>query len=245
MYANNELGTIQPVEEIGRIAAEADVYFHCDAVQAAGKLPLDMNRIGADLLSISAHKIYGPKGAGALYVRAGTPLAPQFHGGHHERDRRPGTENVPGIVGLGKAAELARVNVASEPKRVAELRDRLEESLLAAIPSIRVNGGTSRRVANTSNLAFSGAGGEALVIALDLQGIACSTGAACSSGAIEPSHVLLAIGLRADDARSSLRFSLGRHTTPEEIDYARSVIPAAVGRLRSLSPHAVSTVAAR
>ena len=245
MYANNELGTIQPVAEIGRIAAEADVYFHCDAVQAAGKLPLDMNRIGADLLSISAHKIYGPKGAGALYVRAGTPLAPQFHGGHHERDRRPGTENVPGIVGLGKAAELARVNVASDPKRVAELRDRLEQGLLAAIPSIRVNGGAGHRVANTSNLAFSGAGGEALVIALDLQGIACSTGAACSSGAIEPSHVLLAIGLSADDARSSLRFSLGRHTTSEEIDYAASVIPAAVERLRSLSPHAVSTVAAR
>jgi len=245
MYANNELGTIQPVEEIGRIAAEADVYFHCDAVQAAGKLPLDVNRVGADLLSISAHKIYGPKGAGALYVRAGTPLAPQFHGGHHERDRRPGTENVPGIVGLGKAAELARVNVASDPKRVAGLRDRLEESLLAAIPSIRVNGGAGHRVANTSNLAFSGAGGEALVIALDLQGIACSTGAACSSGAIEPSHVLLAIGLSADDARSSLRFSLGRHTTSEEIDYAASVIPAAVERLRSLSPHAVSTVAAR
>ena len=245
MYANNELGTIQPVEEIGRIAAEADVYFHCDAVQAAGKLPLDVNRVGADLLSISAHKIYGPKGAGALYVRAGTPLAPQFHGGHHERDRRPGTENVPGIVGLGKAAELARVNVASDPKRVAGLRDRLEESLLAAIPSIRVNGGAGHRVANTSNLAFSGAGGEALVIALDLQGIACSTGAACSSGAIEPSHVLLAIALSADDARSSLRFSLGRHTTSEEIDYAASVIPAAVERLRSLSPHAVSTVAAR
>jgi cysteine desulfurase len=245
MCANNELGTIQPVEEIGRIAAEADVYFHCDAVQAAGKLPLDVNRIGADLLSISAHKIYGPKGAGALYVRAGTPLAPQFYGGHHERDRRPGTENVPGIVGLGKAAELARRFVGSEPKRVAELRDRLEQNLLAAIPSIRVNGDANRRVANTSNLAFSGAGGEALVIALDLQGIACSTGAACSSGAIEPSHVLLAIGMSPDDARSSLRFSLGRNTTPEEIEYAASVIPAAVERLRSLSPHAASTVAAR
>jgi cysteine desulfurase len=245
MYANNELGTIQPVEEIGRIAAEADVYFHCDAVQAAGKLPLDVNRIGADLLSISAHKIYGPKGAGALYVRAGTPLAPQFHGGHHERDRRPGTENVPGIVGLGKAAEFARINVSSESKRVGELRDRLEQNLLAAIPSVRVNGDSRGRVANTSNLAFSGAGGEALVIALDLQGIACSTGAACSSGAIEPSHVLLAIGLSSDDARSSLRFSLGRHTTSEEIDYAASVIPAAVERLRSLSPHAISTVAAR
>lgn len=245
MYANNELGTIQPVEEIGRIAAEADVYFHCDAVQAAGKLPLDVNRVGADLLSISAHKIYGPKGVGALFVRAGTAVAPQFHGGHHERDRRPGTENVPGIVGLGKAAELARHCLTTEPKRVAELRDLLERNLLAAIPSIRVNGDMSRRVANTSNLAFSGAGGEALVIALDLQGIACSTGAACSSGAIEPSHVLLAIGLSPDDARSSLRFSLGRHTTSEDIDYAISVIPAAVERLRSLSPHAVGTVATR
>lgn len=245
MYANNELGTIQPVEEIGHIGAEADVYFHCDAVQAAGKLPLDVNRIGADLLSISAHKIYGPKGVGALYVRAGTALAPQFHGGHHERDRRPGTENVPGIVGLGKAAELSRLNLVAEPKRVAALRDHLEQSVVTAIPSIRVNGDTSRRVANTSNLAFSGAGGEALVIALDLQGIACSTGAACSSGAIEPSHVLLAIGLSPDDARSSLRFSLGRHTASEEIDYAASVIPAAVERLRSLSPHAASTVAAR
>src|SRR6202030_3811011 len=222
--------------EIGRIAAEADVYFHCDAVQAAGKLPLDVNRVGADLLSISAHKIYGPKGAGALYVRAGTPLAPQFHGGHHERDRRPGTENVPGIVGLGKAAELARVNVASDPKRVAGLRDRLEQSLLAAIPSIRVNGGTSRRVANTSNLAFSGAGGEALVIALDLQGIACSTGAACSSGAIEPSHVLTAIGLAPEDARATLRLSLGHQTTEEEIDFALETIPAVIDRLRQISP---------
>jgi cysteine desulfurase len=245
MYANNELGTIQPVEQIGRIAAEADVTFHCDAVQAAGKLPIDVNRIGADLLSISAHKIYGPKGAGALFVRAGTALAAQFHGGHHERDRRPGTENVPGIVGLGKAAELARLSVAGEPKRVAGLRDHLEQGLLAAIPSIRVNGDTGCRVTNTSNLALSGAGGEALVIALDLQGIACSTGAACSSGAIEPSHVLLAIGLSGDDARSSLRFSLGRRTRSEEIDYALSVIPAAVERLRSLSPHPASTAAAR
>src|SRR5580704_11948818 len=145
MYANNELGTIQPVEEIGRIAAEAEVYFHCDAVQAAGKLPLDVNRIGADLLSISAHKIYGPKGVGALYVRTSTALAPQFYGGHHERDRRPGTENVPGIVGLGKAADLARLDITGDPKRVAQLRDHLEESLIAAIPSIRVNGDMSRR----------------------------------------------------------------------------------------------------
>jgi len=244
MYANNELGTIQPVEEIGRIAAEADVVFHCDAVQAAGKIPLDVNRLGADLLSISAHKIYGPKGVGALYVRTGTPLAPQFHGGHHERDRRPGTENVPGIVGLGKAAELARANLAGEPARVAALRDRLERELLSAIPSVRRNGDAARRVANTTNLSFAAAGGEALVIALDLQGIACSTGAACSSGAVEPSHVLLAIGLSADQARSSLRFSLGRHTTADEIDLAAAIIPGIVGRLRALSPLAAGTVAA-
>ncbi len=252
MHANNELGTIQPVEEIGHIAAEADAYFHCDAVQAAGKLPLDVNRLGADLLSISAHKIYGPKGAGALYVRSGTPLTPQFHGGHHERDRRPGTENVPGIVGLGKAAELARIRLAgndaassSESERIAALRDRLEERLLDEIPSVSVNGDAGRRVGNTSNLTFAGAGGESLVIALDLQGIACATGAACSSGAVEPSHVLLAVGLSADDARSSLRFSLGRNTTPEEIDYAIRVIPGVVERLRSLSPLSAGTVAAR
>ena len=253
MHTNNELGTIQPVEEIGRIAAGGDIYFHCDAVQAAGKLPLDVNRLGADLLSISAHKIYGPKGAGALYVRSGTPLTPQFHGGHHERDRRPGTENVPGIVGLGKAAELARIRLAGgndaassgESERIAAFRDRLEERLLDEVPSVSVNGDAGRRVGNTSNLTFAGAGGESLVIALDLQGIACATGAACSSGAVEPSHVLLAIGLSADDARSSLRFSLGRNTTPEEIDYAIRVIPAVVERLRSLSPLSAGTVAAR
>jgi cysteine desulfurase len=222
-------------------------------VQAAGKLPLDVNRLGADLLSISAHKIYGPKGAGALYVRSGTPLTPQFHGGHHERDRRPGTENVPGIVGLGKAAELARIRLAGgndaassgESERIAAFRDRLEERLLDEVPSVSVNGDAGRRVGNTSNLTFAGAGGESLVIALDLQGIACATGAACSSGAVEPSHVLLAIGLSADDARSSLRFSLGRNTTPEEIDYAIRVIPAVVERLRSLSPLSAGTVAAR
>ena len=237
MHANNELGTIQPIEEIGRIAAEADVYFHCDAVQSAGKLPLDVNSLGVDLLSISAHKIYGPKGVGALYVRSGTPIEPQFWGGHHERDRRPGTENVPGIVGLGKAAELARKQIAADSERIRSLRDHLEETLLEAIPLSRRNGDRARRVPNTANLTFPGAGGEALLIGLDLQGIACSTGAACSSGAVEPSHVLLAIGLSQDDARSSLRLSLGRPTTPDEIDRAIELIPAAVQRLRALSPH--------
>jgi cysteine desulfurase len=236
MHANNELGTVQPIEEIGRIAAEADVYFHCDGVQSAGKLPLDVNLAGADLLSLSAHKIYGPKGVGALYVRSGTPLEPQFHGGHHERDLRPGTENVAGIVGFGKAAEVARQRLTEDARRIAALRDRLEESVLALVPAARVNGDPARRIPNTTNLTIPGAGGEALLIALDLKGVACSTGAACSSGAVNPSHVLLAVGLSQDDARSSLRFSLGRSTTAEEIDYALATIPGVVERLRALSP---------
>jgi cysteine desulfurase len=238
MLANNETGTIQPIEEIGRIAAEEDVYFHCDAVQAAGKLPLDVNRLGVDLLSISAHKIYGPKGAGVLYVRTGTELEPIFHGGHHERDRRPGTENVPGIVGLGKAADLAIKNLTSDAARMAALRDKFESALLS-LPGVHMNGDPHHRVANTCNLSFDAAGGEALVIALDLQGISCSTGAACASGAVAPSHVLTAIGLSPERARSSLRFSLGRPTTPEEIDRAIEIIPAVVERLRALSPLSV------
>jgi cysteine desulfurase len=236
MHANNEIGTIQPIEEIGRIAAEADAYFHCDAVQSAGKLPLDVSRMGVDLLSVSAHKIYGPKGVGALYVRSGTPIAPQFFGGRHERDRRPGTENVPGIVGFGKAAELARQGLSEDTARIAALRNRLEGALLASIASVRENGDRRRRVSNTTNLTFPGAGGEALVIALDLEGIACSTGAACSSGSVEPSHVLKAIGLSDDEARSSLRFSLGRSTAPEDIEMAAAAIPRVVKRIRSLSP---------
>ncbi|MGA7856051.1 MAG: cysteine desulfurase NifS [Candidatus Acidiferrales bacterium] len=238
MLANNELGTIQPIEEIGRISAEHDIFFHCDAVQAAGKLPLDVNRLGVDLLSISAHKIYGPKGVGALYVRTGTELEPIFHGGHHERDRRPGTENVPGIVGMGQAADLAARGLATDAARLAALRDKLEAALLS-LPGVRLNGDPQRRVSNTCNVSFDAAGGEALLIALDLQGIACSTGAACSSGAVEPSHVLTAIGLSADQARSSLRFSLGRPTTAEEIDCAIEIIPAVVERLRALSPLSV------
>jgi cysteine desulfurase len=240
MLANNELGTIQPVEEIGRIAAEEDVYFHCDAVQAAGKLSLNVNKLGVDLLSISAHKFYGPKGVGALYVRTGTELGPLFYGGHHERDRRPGTENVPGIVGLGKAADLAMKNLQPDATRLAALRDKFEAALLNALPGVAVNGDRQHRVANTSNLCFEAAGGEALVIALDLQGIACSTGAACSSGAVEPSHVLRAIRLSPDQARSSLRFSLGHPTTAEEINHAIELIPPIVERLRSLSPLSVS-----
>lgn len=245
MHANNELGVIQPIEEIGRIAAEAGVRFHCDAVQSAGKVPLDVSRLGVDLLSISAHKFCGPKGVGALYVRSGIPLAPRFFGGHAERDRRPGTENVPGIVGIGKAAELARTLLAEDTTRIGALRDRLETALLERVSGARVNGDRVHRVPNTSNMSFPGAGGEALLISLDLQGIACSTGAACSSGSTEPSHVLLAAGLSRDDARSSLRFSLGRPTTSEEIDYAISVIPSVVARIRALSPRESQTAVAR
>ena len=244
MLANNEIGTIQPIEEIGRIAAEEDVYFHCDAVQAAGKMAIDVRKLGVDLLSISGHKLYAPKGVGALFVKAGTELGPMFFGGHHERDRRPGTENVPGIVGLGKAAQLAMENLDADAARLAALRDRFENALLT-LPGVRVNGSVRQRAPNTSNLSFDAAGGEALVIALDLQGVMCSSGAACSSGAVEPSHVLTAIGLTPDQARSSLRFSLGRPTTEQEIDEAIRIIPPVVERLRALSPLNVGASAVR
>ena len=249
MHANNELGTIQPVEEIGAMAREAGVLFHCDAVQSAGKLPLDVKRIGADLLSLSAHKIYGPKGVGVLYVRSGSRIEPMLRGGQHERGLRPGTENVAGIVGMGKAADLARTHLAEDSARMAELRGHLEAALVRQIPGIRVNGSISgagsHRVANTTNITFPGASGESLVIALDLQGIACSTGAACSSGAIEPSHVLLAIGLGEDEARSSVRFSLGRQTTAEEIDRTIDIVSGVVERLRALSPRFAPVAAGR
>lgn len=236
MHANNELGTLQPIEEIGRIAAEADVWFHTDAVQSAGKVPVDVERLGVDLLSLSAHKFYGPKGVGALYMRKGTRLRPIFHGGRHQRSYRPGTENVAGVVGLGRAAEIAQQRLAEDGQRIAALRDRLERELLARVPHARVNGGRAPRTPNTTNVVFPYVEGEALVIALDLKGVACSTGAACSSGAVEPSHVLTAIGLPADEARASMRFSLGRASTAAEVDYALGVVPAAVEHLRSLSP---------
>jgi cysteine desulfurase len=236
MHANNELGTVQPLEEIGRIAAESDVHFHTDAVQSAGKIPIDVASFKLDLLSLSGHKLYAPKGIGALYIRGGTRLRQLLYGGHHQRGFRPGTENVAGIVGLGKAAQIARASLADDGKRVAGLRDTLERALLQRVPDARVNGAGAPRTPNTTNITFPGLEGEALVIALDLKGLACSTGAACSSGAVEPSHVLTAIGLPADEARASLRFSLGRHTTVADIDFALQAIPAAVAQLRELSP---------
>ncbi len=188
MHANNELGTVQPLEEIGRIAAEADIYFHTDAVQSAGKIPIDVRALQVDLLSISGHKFYAPKGIGALYVRGGTRLRQLLYGGHHQRGFRPGTENVAGIVGLGKAAEISRKSLAADAQRVSFLRDRLQHGLVQRVPQSRVNGGEAPRTPNTTNLLFPGVEGEALLIALDLKGLACSTGAACSSGAVEPSQ---------------------------------------------------------
>jgi cysteine desulfurase len=237
MMANNETGVLQPVEEIGKVAAEADIFFHTDAVQAAGKVPIDVKRIGCDALSISGHKIHAPQGVGALYVRKGTHLQPLFYGGRHERSRRAGTENVPGIVALGKAAELAMQGFQrDEHNKMAALRDRLQQGIVAQVEEVGVNGEGAPRVPNTTNIYFDHIEGEAMVIALDLKGLAVSTGAACSSGAIEPSHVLTAMGLRSDRARASIRFSLGKQSTAEDVDFALALVPETVARLRELSP---------
>lgn len=237
MMANNETGVLQPVEEIGKIAAEAGVLFHSDAVQAAGKVPIDVKRIGCQALTISGHKIHAPQGTGALFVKKGTQLRPMFHGGRHERSRRAGTENVPGIVGLGKAAQIASAAFArGDEKKMAAMRDRLQQGILAQVDEASVNGEGAARVPNTANIRFDHIEGEALVIAADLKGLAVSTGAACSSGAIEPSHVLIAMGLRPDQARASIRFSLGKQTVEEDIDFALSLVPETVAHLRDLSP---------
>jgi cysteine desulfurase len=241
MFANNETGVLQPVAEIGKIAAEADVYFHTDAVQAAGKTPINVNEIGCDLLSISGHKIHGPQGVGALYVRKRTQLEAMLYGGSHERSRRAGTENVPGIVGLGKATELAVAGfergdgLRMDDRKMAVTRDRLERELLQ-IEATGLNGEGAPRVPNTTNIYFDGINGEALVIALDLKGLAVSTGAACSSGAIEPSHVLIAMGMSRERAKGSIRFSLGKQSIEEDIDFALATVRESVSRLRELSP---------
>ena len=250
MMANNETGVIQPVEEIGKIAQEADVFFHTDAVQAAGKVSIDVQKIACDALSISGHKIHAPQGTGALYIKKGTLIQPQIYGGSHERQRRAGTENLPGIVGIGKAAEISKhwlspptpisgvdeAHTSGGPAEMAAMRDRLQDSILSAMEDVGVNGMGAARVPNTTNLWFDHIEGEALVIALDLKGLAVSSGAACSSGAIEPSHVLLAMGLPHQRARASIRISLGKQTTLEDIDFAIKVIPETVARLREISP---------
>ncbi len=237
IYANNETGVLQDVNTIGAIAAEADVFFHTDAVQAAGKVPIDVKQIRCDLLTVTAHKMHGPLGAGALYVRKGTLLQPLLYGGRHERARRAGTENLPGIVGLGQAAEIARLGFDDgSVARIASLRDRLESAVLESVDQVLLNGEGAPRVPNTTNIVFECLEGEAMVIALDLKGLSVSTGAACSSGAIEPSHVLTAMGLSPDRARASIRFSLGKQNTDADIDFALELIPAVVARLRDLSP---------
>src|SRR5580698_9178007 len=226
MMANNETGVLQPVEEIGKIAAEADVYFHTDAVQAAGKVPIDVKRIGCHALSISGHKLHAPQGIGALYVRKGTQIRPMLYGGPHERSLRAGTENVPGIVGLGKAAELAKNALDNGgAQKMAALRDRLQQGILAQVEDAGVNGDGAARVPNTTNIHFDFIEGESLVIALDLKGLAVSAGSACASGASESSHVLVAMGLRPDQARGTIRLSLGKQTLAEDIDLALALIP--------------------
>ncbi len=237
MMANNETGALQKVEEIGAIAREADVYFHTDAVQAAGKVPIDVERIGCDLLTIAAHKMHGPQGVGALFVRRATLLRSMHVGGRHERGRRAGTENLAGIVGMGKAAELSLDWMATGgAENMSSLRDWMERAILGAVPGTRANSAEAERVPNTSSIVFDGIEGEGFVISMDLKGISVSTGAACSSGAIEPSHVLTAMGLTPDEARASIRFSLGKQNTQEEVEYVLTRIPEVVGKLRELSP---------
>ncbi len=236
MHANNELGTVQPVAEIARIAHEGGALVHSDGVQAVGKVPVDVAALGVDLYSLTGHKIYAPKGEGALYVRKGTPLGAIQFGGHHERDRRPGPENVPGAVALGAACAWMSANLETEASRVAALRDRLETGVLARIPDSVVNGAGAPRTPNTTNIRFHGVSSEALVIALDLHGFAVSGGAACSSGSSEPSHVLMAIGLAADQARASIRFSLGRLNDAAQVDALIETVVSTVAHLRKLSP---------
>ena len=242
MQANNELGTLQPIREIGalvrerRAAGQRHLHLHTDAVQAVGKVSVDVKDLGVDLLSFTAHKIHGPKGIGALYLRRGVRIAPQMHGGHHERDRRAGTESVPLIVGIGKASELARIHLAERAGQMRELRDYLEAELFRRIPDISRNGDAERRVPSIANFNFEHVEGEGLQISLDLKGIAVSTGSACSSGSTEPSHVLLAIGLTRDMGHGSLRFSLSKDTTRGEIDYLLETLPTLVEKLRQISP---------
>jgi cysteine desulfurase len=235
MHANNEIGTIQPIAAIAAIAHEQGALLHTDAVQSAGKIPVDVRALGADLVAVSAHKFNGPKGAGALWVKRGTRMQPILTGGKHERNRRAGTENVPAIAGLGVAARLAAGKLETEGRRLAALRDRLEQGILQAVSGTVVNGAPDRRVPNTSNISFDRIEAESLLIALDLEGIAVSTGSACSSGTLEPSHVLRAMGFPAHRTQNSLRFSLGLFSTEPEVDRVVAALPALVEKLRGLS----------
>jgi len=236
MHANNEVGTIEPIAEIGRITRETGVYFHTDAVQTVGHIPVNVNELGVDLLSMSAHKLCGPKGVGALFIRKGTKIVSLLHGGEQERRRRASTENVPGIVGLGKAAELARPEIDEEARRLTLLRDKLTKNLLERIEHTQLNGHPTRRLPNNANISVEYVEGESMCLNLDLEGICASTGSACSSSSAEPSHVLLAIGLPPQQAHGSLRFTLGKWTTEEDIERVLEVLPGIVSKLRAMSP---------
>ncbi len=236
MMANNEIGTLQLIADIGRIAKEKDIYFHTDAVQTVGHLPINVNSLGVDLLSLSAHKFYGPKGIGALYVRKGIKLVPLIHGGGQERHRRAGTENVPGIVGMGKAAEIAEKEMEEEEIRLTRLRDKLIAGLTERIHNIQLNGHPRKRLPNNVNVSIAFIEGEAICLSLDMEGIYASTGSACSSGSLEPSHVIMALKPPPEMMRSSMRFSLGKWTTAEDIDYVLEVLPRIVQKLRAMSP---------
>lgn len=236
MHANNEIGTIEPIAEIGRIAKEIGIYFHTDAVQTVGHIPVNVNELGVDLLAISAHKLYGPKGVGALYIRKGTRIAAFMHGGEQERRRRASTENVPGIVGFGKAVEIAQNEMGAEAERLTLLRDELIEALLERIDRVQLNGHPRKRLPNSVNVSVQFVEGESMLLNLDMEGIAASTGSACSSSSLEPSHVLLALGLSHEQAHGSLRFTLGRETTEEGIERVLEVLPPIVAKLRSMSP---------
>jgi len=236
MHANNEVGTAEPIAEIGKIAKERGIYFHTDAVQTVGHIPLNVNELGVDLLTMSAHKLYGPKGIGALYIRKGTKLVPFMHGGEQERRRRAGTENVPGIVGFGLAAELARQEMSEEAERLAYLRDKLIKGILEGIDHTHLNGHPSSRLPNNVDVTFDFVEGESIVLNLDLEGICASTGSACSSSSLESSHVLLAMGLSPEQAHGSLRLTLGKWTTEEMIEQVLDVLPRIIGKLRAISP---------
>ena len=235
MHANNEIGTIQPIAELAAIARAHGALFHTDAVQSVAKIPVDVRALGVDLLSLSAHKFNGPKGAGALWIKRGARVTSILTGGKHERNRRAGTENVAGIAGLGQAAELARAKLTTESPRIASLRDRLETAVLERVPGTVINGSRDRRVPNTTNISFEGIEAESLLIALDLEGVAVSTGSACSSGTLEPSHVLRAMGFPAHRTQNSIRISLGWGNTDEQVDYFLEKLPAVVAKLRTLT----------
>lgn len=236
IHANNEVGTIEPITEIGKIAKEIGIYFHTDAAQTVGKIPVNVNELNIDLLSLSGHKIYGPKGIGVLYIRKGTRIQPLIQGGHHELNRRAGTENVPAIVGLGKAIEIAKATMEKESMRLTNLRNRLCSGIGEKIDYVRLNGHPGKRLPNTLNMSFEFVEGESMILNLDLKGIAVSTGSACTSGSLEPSHVLKAMRVDPAVAQGSIRFSLGKDNTEEDIDYVLEVLPEIVSRLRAMSP---------